>query len=133
MAFITEKVKADLEKALGANAHSEPCTLPTSGFGAMVSSFVPSGLMHHDSDGLAWLFYTSGTKGRPKDVEITHGMMQAMALNYFVDVDKVSDTDNVLYAAPMSHGAGLYNLVHVLKDAAYVCPIWGSFDPQEIF
>ena len=79
-------------------------------------------------------FYTSGTTGRPKDVEITHGMMQAMALNYFVDVDKVSDTDNVLNEAPMSHGAGLYNLVYVLKDAAHVCPIWGgSFDPQEIF
>ena len=133
LAFINEKEKANLQQALGANAHTELCTLPKAGFGAMVSSFDPSGLMYRDSDDLAWLFYTSGTTGRPKGVEITHGMMQAMALSYFVDVDKVSDTDTALYAAPMSHGAGLYNLMHVLKGAAHVCPKSGSFDPQEIF
>ena len=33
----------------------------------------------------------------------------------------------------MSHGAGLYNLMHVMKGAGHVCPVSGGFDPEEIF
>ena len=82
---------------------------------------------------LAWLFYTSGTTGKPKGVMITHGMLQAMALGYFADVDAVSAQDSAIYAAPLSHGAGLYNVMHVLKGAQHVFPRSGGFDPLEIF
>ena len=78
---------------------------------------------------LAWLFYTSGTTGKPKGVMITHGMLQAMALGYFADVDAVSAQDSAIYAAPLSHGAGLYNVMHVLKGAQHVFPCSGGFDP----
>ena len=81
---------------------------------------------------LAWLFYTSGTTGRPKGVEITHGMLVTMSLSYISDVDEVKVSDAALYAAPMSHGAGLYALVHVLQGAAHICPLSGGFDPDEI-
>jgi long-chain acyl-CoA synthetase len=40
-----------------------------------------------DSGDLAWLFYTSGTTGKPKGVRITHGMLAATSLCYPVDVD----------------------------------------------
>jgi len=81
---------------------------------------------------LAWLFYTSGTTGRPKGVRITHRMLVAMSLSYLADVDAVSPEDATLYAAPMSHGAGLYALVHVLRGARHVCPVSGGFDEGEI-
>lgn len=82
---------------------------------------------------LAWLFYTSGTTGRPKGVCITHRMIVAMSLAYLADVDAATGEDAVLYAAPMSHGAGIYNMLHVLIGARHVCPVSGGFDPAEIF
>jgi long-chain acyl-CoA synthetase len=84
-------------------------------------------------DDLAWLFYTSGTTGRPKGVQITHRMLIAMSLAYLADVDAVSPEDSTLYAAPMSHGAGLYNMVHVRMGARHVLPVSGGFDADEIF
>ncbi len=81
---------------------------------------------------MAWLFYTSGTTGKPKGVMITHGNIHAMAFSYFTDVDMVQPTDAALYAAPLSHGAGLYNVQHVLKGARHVVPESGGFEPAEI-
>ncbi|MDK3074421.1 AMP-binding protein [Sedimentitalea sp. JM2-8] len=85
------------------------------------------------ADDLAWLFYTSGTTGRPKGVMITNRMLIAMSLAYPVDVDAVHAEDAAIYAAPMSHGAGIYNIVHVLVGARHVCPESGGFDEAEIF
>lgn len=85
-----------------------------------------------DGDDLAWLFYTSGTTGRPKGVMITCANMAAMTLAYFVDVDTVDAEDAVLYAAPMSHGAGLYTFMHVIRGCRHVVPESGGFDAREI-
>jgi long-chain acyl-CoA synthetase len=64
---------------------------------------------------------------------ITHGMLSSMALSYLADVDTVTPDDTALYAAPLSHGAGLYALVHVLIGARHVCPVSQGFDEGEIF
>ncbi len=82
---------------------------------------------------LAWLFYTSGTTGKPKGVMITHRMLIGLSLAYCIEADAVTADDAVLYAAPMSHGAGIYNMVHVMAGARHVCPPSGGFDEAEIF
>lgn len=81
---------------------------------------------------LTWLFYTSGTTGKPKGVMLSAANLQAMALSYCVDVDQVRQSDAILYAAPISHGAGLYNFMHVRAAAPHVAPESGGFDPDEI-
>ncbi len=81
---------------------------------------------------LAWLFYTSGTTGKPKGVMITTANIMAMVKAYFVDVDQVSADDAAFYAAPMSHGAGLYNFMYVLRAARHIVPPSGGFDSDEI-
>lgn len=85
-----------------------------------------------DGSDMAWLFYTSGTTGTPKGVIITHDMLLSMALCYEVDVDRVFDGDAAIYAAPLSHGAGLYNLMHVRAGARHVFPESGGFDADEV-
>ncbi|MGB3865412.1 MAG: AMP-binding protein, partial [Xanthobacteraceae bacterium] len=84
------------------------------------------------TDDLAWLFYTSGTTGRPKGVMISHGNLLAMSMCYFADVDRVTPQDAVLYAAPISHGAGLYNFPNVRMGARHVVPESGGFDADEV-
>ncbi len=93
----------------------------------------PTDPVQVDPPDLAWLFYTSGTTGRPKGVMITHRMLTTVSLSYPLDVDPVHADDAILYAAPMSHGAGLYNMIHVRFGARHVCPVSGGFDPAEIF
>ena len=82
-------------------------------------------------DDLAWLFYTSGTTGRPKGVMLTHRNLLAMTLCYFTDVDRAQPTDAFVYAAPMSHGAGLYNFAQVIAGARHVVPESRGFDAEE--
>jgi long-chain acyl-CoA synthetase len=84
-------------------------------------------------DDVAWLFYTSGTTGRPKGVMITQRNLMTMGLTYFVDVDAVSPHDAIVYAAPMSHGAGLYAIPHLMAGARHVVPASGGVEPAELF
>lgn len=84
-------------------------------------------------DDLAWLFFTSGTTGRPKGAQITHGNLWTMTACYFPDVDAVGPDDATVYAAPMSHGAGLHNFPYVAQGALHVIPESGGFDPAEFY
>lgn len=85
-----------------------------------------------DPGQLAWLFYTSGTTGRPKGVMLTHENLLQMSLSFTMDVDQPQPGDACCYAAPMSHGAGLYNMIYVRAGARHVVPESRGFDGAEI-
>ncbi|AKI00014.1 acyl-CoA synthetase (AMP-forming)/AMP-acid ligase II [Hoeflea sp. IMCC20628] len=130
--FCTAPLGAELTGAL---AQPMPVLIDLAGvdFEALRQSQPLAAHVAREGSDMAWLFYTSGTTGRPKGVMISHANMQAMVFSYLADVDAVHASDAALYAAPLSHGAGLYCLQHVLKAARHVVPLSGGFDPDEIF
>lgn len=83
-------------------------------------------------DDPAWLFYTSGTTGKPKGATLSHRNLVSQTMNYFADVGDILPNDCVVHCAPASHGSGCYGIPHVARGAAQVFPDSGGFDPAEM-
>ena len=86
-----------------------------------------------EPDDLAWLFYTSGTTGRPKGAMLTHNNLRAMSRAYMSEVDRIGYGDPIIHAAPMSHGSGLYMVPYIEHYGVNVVPESGGFYADEIF
>lgn len=130
--FATADLAAEMQPVLQGRA--TPCTLLTPDHTDYAAALQANAIApaHRQPEDLVWLFYTSGTTGRPKGVMQTHRNVYAMTSCYFSDVDSVDAQDAIVYAAPMSHGAGMYNFAFVARAARHVVPVSGGFDPAEL-
>ncbi len=131
-AFVTpDWVRALAQAAEGLARVPDVIEAGSVGYDALFGEPLP--VAQADDGALAWLFYTSGTTGRPKGAMLTHANLRAMAQGYLTDVDAVGPGDRLLHAAPMSHGSGLYLVPYLLAGAAQVVPESGGFDAAEVF
>jgi acyl-CoA synthetase (AMP-forming)/AMP-acid ligase II len=74
-----------------------------------------------DRDDPCWLFYTSGTTGRPKAGVLTHGQMAFVVLSHLCDLmPGTTERDVSLVVAPLSHGAGIHAVTQVARGATSV-------------
>jgi len=132
--FVTTDLDATLRQAPSASAQAVDLLLVGSDRLAALIEGADAGTLPatpQDDTLPAWLFYTSGTTGRPKGATLTHRNLLAMAAAYR-DVDTIEAQDHLLHAAPMSHGSGLYIIPHIAAGAAQVVPLSGKFKEEEL-
>jgi len=86
-----------------------------------------------EPDDVAWLFYTSGTTGKPKGCMETHRnlltMVSGRLLSLFTDVN---ETDRMIHFAPLAHATTSVGLSHLARGAAQIFPGLKKFDPPKV-
>lgn len=87
-----------------------------------------------DRDDPCWFFFTSGTSGRPKASVLTHGQLGFVINNHLCDlVPGCTYHDASLVVAPLSHGAGVHQLMMASRGAPSILTNAGKFDTAEIW
>jgi long-chain acyl-CoA synthetase len=81
---------------------------------------------------ICWLFYTSGTTGKPKGAIWNHRMVRCVIMNYLADLHNIQPGEMVLHCAPMSHGSGIIALPAVARGATNAITESASFDVDHL-
>lgn len=81
---------------------------------------------------IAWLFYTSGTTGRPKGAMLSHRNLMAFIVSMLAD-GGAAVHDNVLHIAPLSHGSGFLGLVYLMRGRTNVVLLQGGLERDAVF
>jgi long-chain acyl-CoA synthetase len=112
-------------------------TLPTGGrsYDDVLAAGVGLGnaVVEVDRDALAWLFYTSGTTGRPKGAMLTHGVLDFVTASWLADLTPMDEGAVTLHAAPLTHGAGFHAIATTARAGHHVLTGPGPFVPDQVF
>jgi fatty-acyl-CoA synthase len=93
---------------------------------------VPNEAVEHDDP--CWFFFTSGTTGRSKAAVLTHGQMGFVVTNHLADLTpSTTEQDASLVVAPLSHGAGVHQLMQAARGAPTILLPTERFDIAEAF
>jgi fatty-acyl-CoA synthase len=85
-------------------------------------------------DDPCWFFFTSGTTGRSKAAVLTHGQMAFVVTNHLADLTPATtERDASLVVAPLSHGAGVHQLMQAARGAATILLPTERFDIAEAY
>lgn len=86
-----------------------------------------------DADDLAWLFYTSGTTGRPKGAMLTFRNLMTMVTTQLIENNPVFPDDRFAYMTALSHGSGLATFLQMARGAGHVFPTGQGFEPERFY
>jgi fatty-acyl-CoA synthase len=87
-----------------------------------------------DYDDPCWFFFTSGTTGRSKAAVLTHGQMTFVVTNHLADLTPgTTEHDASLVVAPLSHGAGVHQLMQTARGVKTILLSTERFDIDEAF
>jgi fatty-acyl-CoA synthase len=99
---------------------------------AHAGAAIENAAVEHDDP--CWFFFTSGTTGRSKAAVLTHGQMAFVITNHLADLTPgTTEADASLVVAPLSHGAGVHQLMQTARGAATVLLPTEKFDITEAF
>ncbi|MGX9428195.1 MULTISPECIES: acyl-CoA synthetase [Bradyrhizobium] len=104
----------------------------TDAIAAHAGAKVDNVAVEHDDP--CWFFFTSGTTGRSKAAVLTHGQMAFVVTNHLADLTPgVSERDASIVVAPLSHGAGIHQLMQAARGVPTILLPSEKFDIAETF
>jgi acyl-CoA synthetase (AMP-forming)/AMP-acid ligase II len=93
----------------------------------------PFEVVQVDRDAVAWLFYTSGTTGRPKGAMLTHSVLDFVTASWLADLTPMEEGAVTLHAAPLTHGAGFHAIATTARAGHHVLSDPGPFKAESVF